>query len=287
MRFNSLKNYLDENDIVNDIRLSLNSPQGEKKVFVLLEGESDLALFRRIIKSNFIEFKPSYGGKSFVELIIAKLSNLSNKVVGITDADFDNLIQIESKYKNILKTDCHDLEMMLVRCEDIYRDVLLNFVIAEELIIPRSNILNLIQFVSGVKFLNYTKSLNLNQEVSFRPYLDLDNLQFHKQEYLQKVFSASINKEIIFSCGEVDSTIDEVNDPYNLCNGHDFMKALVTVINHINRKFHRSSGHKDTEVTRSFSLLYTFSHFQKSALYKHLFSWLEINNHHEIIRDLS
>lgn len=79
---------------------------------LVLEGETDEALLNGFVCARHCEITIAHG-KSRVFAVIALLELSVHGLVGIVDADFDRLDRSLPGPQNILKFDCHDLEMMV------------------------------------------------------------------------------------------------------------------------------------------------------------------------------
>src|SRR5689334_19952084 len=83
-------------------------------VFLIVEGESDFTFFNKFIKKPECEISIAFGNFKVIEAIeILDKRNFSRKL-GIIDADFRVLEKEEPINENILITDFHDLEMVII-----------------------------------------------------------------------------------------------------------------------------------------------------------------------------
>ena len=92
-----MRKHLDENDTIGDIRLKRHHPMETDTVWVLLEGDSDVRLYRKLIDSHNVEVKQAYssGGSGLASLKkvlkVLREDDQNDRVVGIRDADFLHL----------------------------------------------------------------------------------------------------------------------------------------------------------------------------------------------------
>lgn len=287
MAYSSLEESMENKNIAVEVRLKINTPQGSKKVFLFVEGQDDLSLYRRILKNDYLEIKRSQGGKSEVIKIIKDLADHYSQVLGFIDADFDNILKNRTYANNVFLTDCHDLEMMMVKCDEVYNEAILDFVDNVGCCFKRDKAFTLIEFVSCLKYVKYAKFLDLNLNPPFRHYIDLVNNNFKKQEYLDQIYAVSGNRDYTMPVADIIANAKIVNDPYNLTNGHDFMIIIAELINYINKKTGLYSGNKDREIERTFRGFYTLQHFKKSQLYLKFVLWLSTHSHSEILSEFT
>ncbi len=88
-------------------------------VFLLVEGSSDKVFYERFIEKISCQIIAISGKPSSKFKIISVLSILENSnfqgVLAIVDADFDHLESSATITPNLIRTDTHDLETMLLQ----------------------------------------------------------------------------------------------------------------------------------------------------------------------------
>ena len=82
---NSIKEKLNETDTISEIKLMLGHDRNN--VCVVVEGESDQALFRSLLSDKVILFQ-SYSSKIGVDNIVKKYFSYNKRVIGIRDRDY-------------------------------------------------------------------------------------------------------------------------------------------------------------------------------------------------------
>ena len=96
-----------------EIRLSIKYPQNKDKVFVLLEGKTDIKLFRKIFSNNYTDTSSLNGKDKVMEALQTLHSENFTQVIGIKDADFEYLENAPS-IDNLFITDYHDMEIEMI-----------------------------------------------------------------------------------------------------------------------------------------------------------------------------
>jgi len=106
-----IKEHITPDRIANAIRQD-KSYQG---VYLIVEGQSDYSFYTKFIDKKACQIEIAYGCLK----VIAVISNLEQthyqKVLDIVDADFKKLDNEILTSDNILLTDVHDLETMIIQ----------------------------------------------------------------------------------------------------------------------------------------------------------------------------
>ena len=135
----------------------------------------------------------------------------------------------------------------------------------------RETILRSISFIGGLRWLNESFDLQLNfRGLGLAECYDGEHQSLNKAALLSKVRERSPNKRGNANIRDVEAGIAGVTDYLNLCNGHDFHKALASCI--------RSCGNNqvhDKAIAAGFRMTYRFQDFQESRLYEELKEWAD------------
>lgn len=273
----SMKEYLDENDTVNSIRLQLRHHAGIDKVWILVEGETDQKLFSKLINGDRVEVEISHGGVNCLLNIVSVLVKETNRILGIRDADFLHLEGKTENHKNIFLTDFHDAEMMIISCDDAYNAVTAEYLNGENKVV-RKKILKSVAFIGGLRWLNETENLELNfKNLGFGDCYNQHSL-LDEEKCLNIVMRRSPQKKKEISIEDVRTKIKKIKrikDLLNLCNGHDFQKVFAL---YVNFNSNSTKNVNDTDIGKIFRVAYRFEDFQKSDLYRQLIEWADSNS---------
>lgn len=107
---------------VAEMRMMLSTDANKDKRMVLVEGADDRKFYARFVSDKHVVINVLEGCFYMPDIII--LSNqsmaLTNRVIGIKDADFDNIIGNHHVLNNLFTTDTHDWETMVMtnECEN-------------------------------------------------------------------------------------------------------------------------------------------------------------------------
>lgn len=276
----SMKDSLNEHDVINSVRLQLRHPSGENKIWIILEGETDQKLYYKLIDGVNVEIEISYSGLSGLLKIVSNLLEETKSIIGIRDADFLHLENKTETINNIFLTDYHDAEMMLIACDNSFNAVAAEYVGRDNNAASlREKLLRSIAFIGGLKWINDAESLGLNfKNFGIGDYYKGETFFLDEDAYLQVIMKRSVEKK-----REVlrDNVITKIKDVlikdifylYNLCNGHDFHRAFALYINSNSDK-----AIKFEEIGKAFRVAYRIEDFQETNLYKQLRKWSDKNS---------
>ena len=266
-------------DKLNELRLDLSHPHSVGICYVLLEGETDIRLFRKFFNLDNCKVENIPGGNSKVEDAVSALSTYE-LVIGIRDADFINLDAIPYSKENMFLTDYHDIEMSLVADDDSISTIIFEFTDIPEVNhnAIREKVISTIEQISLLKWLNYRENLEIVfDKVGFQDLLSFVNLTIDFEQYFSRLLSKSPNAKII-DIATIKSKMDDLKalnkHPYQLCNGHDFVKALTQFI----RKQGKEKHINDDLVSSILRIKYTKEKFYSTQLYASTKNWADSKN---------
>ena len=264
---------------LNQLRLDTEHPKNQGINFVLVEGDTDIRLFRKLFDLDKCKVEYIPGGKLKVEECVVILLEEYTQIIGVIDADFSHLEETSEDKINIFLTDYHDIEMMTLIEDDILHKVLHEYtnIPKNEHITFRDKVLNSIKKISYLKWLNDRESLELNfKKTNILPLISFNNFSLDFDTYLSRLLTKSENARI------KDSTIisqktDELSqknvDLFQLTNGHD---ALNLFAKYIREKSKRKLA--EDSIPSALRMLYTNVHFRQTNLHKALSEWANENN---------
>ena len=261
--------------VVNDIRLQLRNPSSVGKVWLLVEGDSDYRFYLKMFSDRAVSIIPTSGIYVLLAVLDA-IMNETNRIFAIRDADFFHLnMEQVTLPDNLFMTDCHDIEMMMIACDEVFCSVLVTHtsLSPSEAIKLRKPILHSIAFLGGIRWINNISGLKLDfDKLPLNKFYDGKNMKLDEEECVSLINTRSKYKSREITISEISHKIDGITDFYNLCQGHDAMKALSAYITSL-RKDHAVKH--DRDITNGFIQAYHFNHFQQTQLFKDLQAWTE------------
>jgi GGDEF domain-containing protein len=275
---NSLRDSLNAQDTVNQLRVSLNSPTGNCLIYILVEGPYDCCLYPKFFNESTVSFEYVGGGKGQVETALKLLQSITRQVLGICDADFRHLTKNYPSIPNLFFIDCHDIEMTMLNDNQ----TLINAFSEYRLQGISSNILH--DAIDGSIFAAYTRWYNeLNiielkfKNFSILPYYDAKTKVFNSMIFLKELNKRSPNKKSTVSIGDINNfkMANGTFDSFNLCNGHDVITLAVAIIK-------TNQSKKNLSIENFYSVLrssFTLDSFKRTKLYTEISKWQALNHY--------
>jgi hypothetical protein len=263
-------------DKLNELRLDISHPNNRGIAFVLLEGESDIRLFRKLFNLDRCKVETIPGGKFKLEDCVGELVNVYPLIIGIRDADFIHLENYQYSKANLFLTDLHDMEMMLISEDDVFSALMFEYTSLTKDKHPevRNNIMISIEQIGLMKWLNEKEDLEYKFDAGFQDLISFVNLEINFTQYFSRILSKSPNAkltDITIVLQKINSLKQLDSNPFQICNGHDFMKALS--------QFIREKGDGriigDENISSSFRMTFTLPLFKKTRLYNDTKLWAD------------
>ncbi|MDK9700759.1 MAG: DUF4435 domain-containing protein [bacterium] len=256
---------------------------------LITEGTKDIKIFRKFLHSSDIPVFPAWGKQNLFDAVDILNSAKERKILAIIDADFNNCTGKKiNTNTNILQTDCHDVEMMIIKSSsfDHFMKEFVSEDKAERMCIRngkndvRELLFDLAKVVGVLRLMSVIEDLRLKfEDLEFDRIIDKKNLLFNVETFVRSVLSQSKNPylkvEIIIK-KLLKELKNQKYDPYQICCGHDFIAILsISLRSAIGSKQHAAV---ETEQLESvLRLAYDFEEFKKTKLYSCAKKW-EIEN---------
>ena len=273
---------------LNELRMSKNHPLMKNKVFILLEGKTDIKLFRNIFNHQTTYIEQIKGKEKVIEALEILQEEGFIKIFGIKDSDFDNLENIVYGNINLFLTDYADMEIQMIEssafeslinefshqdCYDNFLNNLKNKLYNEALNIGylrwynekefRENSSYLLRF-RGLKFKEFTEVSKCNIII---------NVENFFTEIINHSNSDLNNSGLILIINDLKSYS---NDYLQICNGHDITTLLAYIFNHKDNS-DKSNINQD-RIEEALRLSYSFDDFRQTSLYNNLNNWQQEYN---------
>ena len=266
-----MRQYLDETDKINAIRLQLRHPSGGDKVWILVEGESDQKLFGKFIGSPNTSVEQVHGGLSSLQKAVKTLVEETKQVIGIRDADFLHLEGTSEVVSSLYLTDYHDAEMMMIASNETLASLIAEY-LDPNIYHPetlRNEVLHSIVPLGNARWHNHRHRGSLSfKGLAFSLFYNAANFSINLQVCIQEIHKRSKNREIELEEHILSDDLSESTNLLQLCNGHDFERALALFISR-----QRTKGVSDSEVGKALRLAYTKEEFRKTILFALLEEW--------------
>ncbi|RFP61788.1 MAG: DUF4435 domain-containing protein [Limnothrix sp. CACIAM 69d] len=257
--------------------------------FLLIEGNSDRTFYERFIDDKECQIVVT-SGKSRAISILKILEGFSFQgVVAIVDADFDRLENFVSTSPNLIQTDTHDLETMLLISPALEK-VIREFGIrsddesSRQKMTDFSNTIRTKLLDCGIpigylRWISLQESLDLTFDgIEFAKFIDGKTLQICLRNLIREVKNKSqahlLQTEDLQT--EIENQRDDSHDPWQVCCGHDLVQILSLGLRQLASKKNKSEVKPD-DLERSLRLAYEGVFFYQTQLYTKICLW-ESNN---------
>jgi len=285
-----VRDFITVDRVANQIRLRREIYPG---TFLLVEGRSDQTFYERFIDKLACELvitagKPSSKQRAIEILKILEKSSYQG-ILAIVDADFDRLQDVLYTNPNLLRTDTHDLETMLINSPALDK-VVAEFG-SEEKISQFNRDIRTVLLEAGMPmgyllWISKCDGLNLKFEgIKSSKFIDENTLQINELKLIREVK----NKSQALSLKDENLQQQLITkksqncDRWQVCCGHH----LVEVLSFSLLKTFGSNKHTDVEqniLERSLRLAYEEVFFLETELYSEIRRWERNNEPYKVLR---
>ncbi len=267
-------------DKLNELRLDISHPNSRGRVFVFVEGETDIRLFRKLFNLDNCKVENIPGGKLKLEECVGELIPNHALIIGIRDADFTHLGTIPYAIPNVFLTDFHDIEMSLIAEDEVFSAIIFEFTKLPKQAHDgiREDILEIIKEISLLKWLNDSEDLRISfKKTGFQDIISFANSTINFEEYFKRLLSKSLNAtitDIAIIRSKIDALKSGNPDTLQLSNGHDFIEAFAQFL-----RVKGSANSVSNELIASiFRTNFNNTFFTKTLLYQNTKQWADANN---------
>ena len=300
---NDIVSHVDSNIRINEIRMQVEYEELSRqfKSFLIVEGVSDISFFKKFISEESCDIIFANGKENVIETVLELEEETT--ILGIVDADFWYLNGINPTSENILMTDFHDIEMIMLNTRAL-ESILDEFGTTEKI----KNLESerklkfreiLLQEGSEIGFFRLLKKRNpdfseLNfKRLQFDSFLNTKEFQIDKislirtvlkntenwvliQENLKNLYGTNSEQVIV----EKIENLKESNDNLlQICIGHDLTKIiLIMLIKEIGNRANPNFPEDRKSLESSLRMAYTLDDFLKTELFKKIKEWCLKNN---------
>jgi len=282
-----MRDYLSADRDANAIRLRRSTFFG---TFLLVEGSSDKTFYEYFTDKVTCQLVPTSGKYRAIEILRTLDKSNFQGVLAIIDADFDHLATLPDHSPNLIRTDTHDLETMLID-SPAFDKVLAEFG-SEEKINKfgqdvRVAILQAALPVGYLRWISQLNGLNLTfSDIKFSKFVDEQTLSMDELKLIQEVknksHALSLNREDLQQ--RLKDRKNDKHDRWQICCGHDLVEILSLGL----RKAIGSAKTSDVEpnlLERSLRLAYEVAYFCQTQIYLSVRTWESKNPPFRVLRN--
>jgi hypothetical protein len=283
-----MREYITPDRIANTIRLQRSQYTGS---FLIAEGDTDARAWKNLMDSTKCRVVIAHNkNNAIAALNILEQANVAG-VVAVVDADFDILEETVLLSQNLLLTDTHDLETMLLKSPALEK-VLREHGSTEKIERFAQDIRQTL--LQSAKILGYLRwaSLKFNyclkfQDLAFNKFVDDRTLILNESKLIQTVKNHSqkqgLDEKQIRA--NMDSLKTDTQDMWHVCCGHDMIAILSIAL----CKALGSCNSKQVEpnvLEINLRLAYESAHFRETKLYRSIQRWEQTNKPFEVLSNL-
>ncbi len=272
----------DSPNIVADIRLTIQHPD-HKEVIIVVEGEDDEKALKQFFNIQVVEF---FLAENCLKVknsmrIVSKDEQLKDCVIGIKDADFDHINQIKHNIANLMVTDTHDMETLMLTpkvCERICWET-----IKEEYPNLSFDAMTSLKNLSYLRY--YNDKIILNGEDSNKDGITFkktkicklipNNQPVNVEDVLKHVKLAGNSKKASFPDLDTMNQFIQENPIDNgdlilFTNGHDLVSAICNILH---SKAKKAKDYGKIAIAALIRAHFSKEEFEKTNLYKSIDNW--------------
>ncbi len=286
-----MREQISPNYIANQIRLLRAQSKYNTGSFLIAEGYTDARVWKNLIDSTNCRVEIAHNKDNVVKVLnILEKDNFAG-VLAIVDADFWILEGTVNSNPNLLFTDTHDLETMLLKSpalekvlsehgseqkvKDFGKDI-------RQTLLESAKVIGYLRWAS-LKF-NYALKF---EGLAFSKFVDDKTLTLNESKLMETVKNNSqkqgLDEQEIRA--KMDSLKTDAQDMWYVCCGHDMICILSIAL----CKALGSCNSKQVEpdvVEKDLRLAYESSHFRLTQLYTAIQRWEKTNQPFQVFSNL-
>jgi len=283
-----MRQYITPARIANDIRMLRTQDTGS---FLIAEGDTDARVWENLMDSTKCSVVIAHNKNNAIAVLhILEKDNFAG-VLAVVDADFDILEETVLLSQNLLLTDTHDLETMLLKSPALEK-VLREHGSTEKIERFAQDIRQTL--LESAKIIGYLRwaSLKFNyclkfEGLAFNDFVEKKTLALNESKLIQTVKNKSqklgLDEQQIRA--NMDSLKTDTQDMWYVCCGHDMISILSIGLCKALGSF--SSQKADPNVLESYlRVAYESAHFRETKLYRSIQTWEQTNKPFEVLSNL-
>lgn len=249
---------------VADVKSLFDTHVNDGKVIVVVEGPDDMEVYEKVLDINAVCFYVDCNCDKHIVILDALNGRYRERLLAIKDADFDRLDAVANHYPNMLLTDSHDMEGMIVaeclpelRGDDAVRCQGINL----------TDIYAELEDISYLKWFNHANHCGINFSESS---LDLDIDVYFNACVANTNNVVSVTLEDMFTFKMAHPGVSEKE----LCNGHDIFERI-----YVRAKAANLANYAKKPFFRRLRRAYPRDKFVNTNLFQSIKNWEATNNH--------
>ncbi len=256
------------------LKIALQSESGLSKVWAIVEGKGDVAVFSRLFSSSTITVKQGVddrgnGGYANVESIVNYVvsENPNANVFGIRDKDYTQYLSPPRSFSDhIFLTDRRDLEMMLSESPSVRREFasIDGFDLAERKVMPVLRYLGYQRIYIGCHNIlcDFLDVVKVSKVWDFNSHDLLGNWKQNCDDGLQA--KMNVTKDQMSQFIE-EKGLEQEND-FDVCRGHDY-------VGYVSRALINTAKYSEEYLSNTMYDNYSLQDFKGTNLCASILAW--------------
>lgn len=271
-------------DVANTVRMMRTTFKG---TIFIVEGDSDVIVLERFIDSSVCRIVASGGRPNTIEAVEILNAEYFIGFVAMVDADYWRLENAVPTIQNMVVTDSHDIETLILSspaldklCKEYGSAAKLNALIASGETVS-GLLLKAALPIGCLRYCSLKHSLWIDfRDLKYSKFIDKKELVCSQSALVAHVrgktsrILALTDVEVIEACSTLSITI---SDPWQACAGDDMIGCLsIALKGKIGTKNNQSVLPKN--LLKVLRLAYEFSYFQNTTVYADILAWTKVNS---------
>ena len=261
-----------------------------KGIFIIVEGHSDKLVYSNFVNTETCQFTITDGKKQALNTIEILDNSQFTGVLAIVDADFDRLENNLPESPNILLTDDHDLEVMILKTpalEKVIKERGSEEKTKDNNI--REILLKIGQEIGYLRWVSQKYNLSLRFEnLDLGRFIKKDTLSIDCSELIKAIKNHSqkpllVDNDILEKMRELRNN---EHDPWQVCCGHDIMEILSLALCRAWGTC-KPTDVKAENLERDLRLAYERSYFYQTQLYCLIQNWQNTNFPYQVLKAIA
>lgn len=284
------------NGIVNKIKATRHYPGKAFLSFLIVEGDTDKTFYKTFTNVDACQITIAYGKENALEILSMLEKEQFSGALAVVDADFDMLSGTQPPPVNVLYTDTHDVETMILKSPALEK-VLNEFGSEgkrEEFTVSTGKDIRLTLIacslpVGYLRQISLVDGLMLKFEgLDFKKFLDEKTLTVDIQKLVRHVKDKSQQPALVENqiLTRMQHMKDDTHDHWHMCCGHDMADVLSVALCKAIGTCNTSDVKRDI-LERSLRLAFERTHFEQTQLYHSIKNWEQTNQPFLILTTVS
>ncbi|MBF0336949.1 MAG: DUF4435 domain-containing protein [Nitrospirae bacterium] len=280
-----MKDIIEPHRVANSIRMTRTSGYGGS--FFIVEGETDVRLYGDFINASSCRILSGYGREKVIKILEILETGKFHGILAVVDADYWRLDNYVITSKNLLMTDTHDIETMILQSA-AFDKFISEYRSSDKL--KTSNVLDLLTNnalpIGYLRWISSRTQKNLDlifKDIKYEVFIDhvtlsIDVKKMIKDVLLKSNMQSRLNENDLEA--DIHNKMTRNYDVMQVCCGKDLIHILSVGSKKLFGKHMNSE-----DIQRILRLTYNIIHFSVSALYGSIRTWEDTNSAFKVLKN--